>query len=261
MLAGLAARARETWREITDEQDTVRRSVLRTRLVLVGMVIVVLALWLLIKLNEDQRGLLWNLIGVALYASLVVYVCWVVAIVVRRAQHRLASQGRSAGILRAAVWSVTKGDASIKLACLLTLLSLAELMTGPDELGTNPFWVVWIIGNLFIAGALPKDRYFAGASPQASIYRKTAWVLVGSISGLIVAVGLLRAQHCDCTLSDAAPLIIEPLFGAGLAFGFCLLIMNFSDPLARRRLNYNRTSAARGALVREGETSSRFSPR
>ena len=264
MLAGLTTKARELWRAINDEQDTPRRWVLRARLCLLCCVLLLPLLWLLTKLEADQRALLGHLFVFLVIALFVLSVCHAIIVIVRRAQHRLASQGLPCGILRAAVYSFVKGDASIKLACLLTVLALARLWVGPSESQRDPFsvaWpVIWIIHHLFIAGVLPKDRYFAGPPPQASTERKIAWVVVGVISGLILVVGFHKVRHCGCSLSEAAPQIIEPLFGAGLAFAFCLMLMNFNDPLARRRLNYSWASAPRRTEFREGEAGSRLSP-
>ena len=237
MLADLTQKARETWREITDEQDTVRRSVLRTRLVLVGMVLVVLTLWLLTKLDKDQLGIIGSIITVLFNAFLVVWVCWTFATLVRRAQYRLASMGRPAGILRAAIWSFVEGDASIRLACLLSILLLAQLWVGNSKLSGSPFAFVFVITILLTAGALPKDRSLAGRAPDASAVRKFVWVLVGLLCGAVVAGGLLTVLRCDCSLSNAAALMVEPLFFSTGLFGFCLMGMNRFDPFALRRIN------------------------
>jgi hypothetical protein len=236
MLAGLATRARETWRTVDEEQDPVRRWVLKAALLGACLLLLLGMIWLLNRLPRDQVTLTFDVIELLLYAALGAYLCRSIAIIVRRARHRLASEGRPSGIFRAAVWSFVKGDVSIKLACLLTLLLMARLWAGASGL---IFPAAWIIYSLFTAGALPKDRYFLGTRRKASSGWKVVWVAVGVVSGLIVVNGLGEVQHCECSLAEAIPLMIEPIFYAVLVFTLCLIMINFSDPLARRRLKYD----------------------
>lgn len=236
MLAGLATRARETWRTVDEEQDPVRRWVLKMGLFAACLLLSLGMIWLLNRLPRDQVTLFFYIIELLLYAALGAYLCRSIAIIVRRARHRLASAGRPSGILRAAVWSFAKGDVSIKLACLLTFLLLARLWAGESgHIGASSL----AIYNLFTAGALPKDRYFLGPRRQASTGWKVAWVVVGVVSGLLLVNGFGEMRQCGCSLADAIPLMIEPLFEAVLAFALCLMMMNFSDPLARRRLKHD----------------------
>jgi len=239
MLANLTQKARGIWRDVNDEPDTARRWVLRMALSIACITLVVLVLWLLTQPETPQIAIVLKTVDVLLSAAIIVYPCWCVTIMVRRSQHRLESQGRPAGALRAAMWAFVKGDASIKLASLLTLLLLAELCLGASPLARS-FTVYGIIGYLLTVGALPGDRFLLGAAPQPSTERKIAWVFVGLFCGAFLMNGFFKLQRCGCSLSEAAPLITEPLFVCAYCAAVCQVIQSFNDPLAKRRLRYRR---------------------
>ncbi|PZF76899.1 hypothetical protein DK847_10580 [Aestuariivirga litoralis] len=235
-------KGQEVWRAVNDEQDAVRRWVLRMALCIAGLSLVVPVLWLLIS-HFDQFSFVWTNLLAVMVLALVASVLWEIVKVVARARHRMAMMGLPNGLFRAAMWSFTHGDGSIRVGYLLTALFLFMSGTGvtvkpPDD---NSF-LVWIAWLLIVRGELPKDRFLRGRRhPEPAWYRK-ACVLIGVLAVPVFLQSVWDLWHCSCSGWDAVRLALVPFYVILGFFAICLWLRNMDD-LARSQ----RTVASRAA--------------
>lgn len=260
MLAGLKGKAQEVWRAVNDEQDTVRRWVLRMALCIACLSLVVPVLWLLI-IHFDQFSFVWDNLLAVLVLALVAAVFWEIVKVVARARHRMAAMGLPNGAFRAAMWSFTHGDGSIRVGYLLTLLFLFMSGTGVTGKPLDDYWfVAWIAGLTIGRGELPKDRYLRGRRhPEPGWYR-TACMVIGAFAGLFFFRSVWDLWHCSCSGWDAIRLALVPVNVILSFFVICLWLRHLDDMSKRQRTGVSRVTNSASSSEAGAEAGSRPSP-